>query len=347
MRSIRKYLRKRLVTCAPCYAFYTQTKYRLANLISLHYFLQDALDSWHHMYWGDASRMTTGQLQANLLFYYHKIEKGLSLPGKMRLFGLEVIPKITTLIEVWETTRKPKDDPIYVGAINSLRAYYRLISTENLDPAGAILPFVDSFLSKRTHISAAIPTPVNITREELRLPISYDEFLTLCQARRSFRKFSDELIPDEIIKRSIAAAQLSPSACNRQPCKVYAVRDESLKRAILTFQNGNAGFGHLAPLVMVITADAQHFFGPIERHEPYIDGGLFTMSLLFGLQVQGLVSCCLNWCVTPTSDSRVHSILEIPKSEKIVMFLLAGFPSQETTIPKSHRKLVETVFSFK
>lgn len=347
MFSVKAYLRRKLIGCQPCYQRYTRLKYKLKSMWDLSFFLHDLRNTWRHMYWGNDAQMTTAQLQAKLLFFYHKIEKGLCMPGKKRLFALEVIPQVVQLLKTWESTGKSVRDPIYVGAINSLRSYNDLIHKEELDPEGKISVFVSDFLASRSEVSAVALTPITIAKSQLDATVSYDEFRRLCELRRSFREFSDQSVPDDVIRRAVELAQLSPSACNRQPCKVYVIKDKEVQQALLSHQNGNAGFGHLAPIVMVLTADASHFFGAIERHQPYVDGGLFSMSLLYALQVQGLVSCCLNWCVTPNSDAKVHNLLTLPDSERVVMFILAGYPIAETVVPKSHRKSVESVLVFK
>ena len=347
MRSVKTYFRRKLIACPPCHQRYTRLKYKIENICYLLFFLYDLRNTWRHMYWGDDEQMSSVQLQAKLLFYYHKIEKGLCMPGKKRLFALEVIPQVTNLLKIWEDTGKSIHDPIYVGAINSLRSYRDLIASEGLDSEGKIGVFVSDFLTSRYEISTAALTPIKIAKSQLDATVSYEEFRILCELRRSYREFDDKSVPNDIIHRAVELAQLSPSACNRQPCKVYVVQDKEIKKELLSHQNGNAGFGHLAPVVMVMTADASHFFGAIERYQPYVDGGLFSMSLLYALQVQGLVSCCLNWCVNPHADAKVHKLLSIPESERVVMFMLAGYPVSETFVPKSHRKAVESVLVFR
>ena len=347
MKSIKAFLRNLLLGCRPCYQRYVRMKYAFGNMCDLSFFLSDLKSTWHHMYWGNDEKMTEVQLQAKLIFYYHKIEKGLCMPGKKRLFALEVVPKVIQLLKTWETSERSLSDPIYIGAINSLRSYKELISREKLDPNGLITTVTSDFLDSRSEVSSEADTPIRISKAQLDAVVSSDEFRNLCELRRSFRDFSERPIPDIAIRSAIEVAQLSPSACNRQPCKVYVTQDQALKESVLSHQNGNTGFGHIAPALMVVTSDASHFFGAIERNQPYIDGGLFSMSLLYALQVQGLVSCCLNWCVTPATDKRVHSILSIPDSERIVMCILVGYPVAETVVPKSHRKSTDSILIFR
>lgn len=347
MHSVKAFIRNKLIACKPCYQRYTRLKYRIENLRDLTFYFHDLRSAWRHMHWGKETEMTPAQLQAKLLFYYHKIEKGLCMPGKKRLFALEVIPQVTSLLEIWEAAGNSIYDPIYVGAVNSLRSYQQQIEKNGLDAEGKISCFVERFLSNRFNVSDDEITPIEITKNQIELSISYSQFKTLCELRRSFREFSDQTVSPELIRDAVKLAQLSPSACNRQPCKVYAIQDKVVQKQLLEHQNGNAGFGHLAPILLVLTADSSHFFGAIERHQPYVDGGLFAMSLQYALQVQGLVSCCLNWCVTPKTDEKVHQILRIAESERITMFMVVGFPGNETKVPKSHRKPVDSILSFK
>lgn len=347
MGRVKTYLRNRLLACSACYQSYVKLKYRLVSLFSLRFFFHDLKNVKRHMYWGDETSMSKEQLQAKILFFYHKIEKGLCMPGNKRLFGLDVIPKVMQLLAVWETNGNSQVDTIYLGAISSLIAYRAAIVNGKLDTTGIIIPTVDKFLEIRASFGKLQPTPIAISKKQITSVVAYEEFQQLCLMRRSFRDFSDKGVSDDVIRRAVGLAQLSPSACNRQPNRVYVVRDNDLKRQMLSHQNGNAGFGHLAPVVLAITADMSHFFDATERHQPFVDGGLFSMSLLYALQVQGLVSCCLNWCVTPTVDARQRALLSIPDSEQIIMLLVLGYPPEQNHVPLSHRKSFDHVLVFK
>lgn len=344
---MKEYFRQKLRECNTCYAHYVAIKYRLLNIISLRYFFYDLMIVHKSMFWGQNHSMGLSQLRAKLLFYYHKIEKGLCMPGRQRLFGIEVIPQIISIMKCWKTSNFSIDDPIYVGALNSLKAYANHIQSKNLDPHDQILTSVHTFLEEDCHQDISPDTPIVIQTDALTEAVSFTSLQKLYLARRSVRNFDSRPVPQEILQNSVEIAQLSPSACNRQPCHVLAIRDEKFRTSLLAHQNGNAGFGQLAPLLLVVTANADHFFGAIERNQPYIDGGLFTMSLLYALEVQGLATCCLNWCVTPKTDMTVHRLLDIPASQKIIMYIAVGYPYEETRVPKSHRKTLSNVLTFK
>lgn len=338
LSSIRSKLKARLHACPACLQRYQHLKYRLTRLKALSYCWTDLRLVARHMYWRHDHELPREQLQAKLLFYYHKIEKGMCMPGKKRLFGLEVVPKLFAMLETWERSGGERDDPIYQGALHSLEAYASLLAELNLDPQDRVLSSVRRFVQARSFAPEQADTPIKLEMLQPDAPVRFADLKVLYEQRRSFRDFAPRPVAMAQVEAAVQMAQLSPSACNRQPCRVHAVRDDQLKAKVLSHQNGNAGFGHLAPLVLVITADMSYFFDATERHQPFVDGGLFTMSLVYALQAQGLVTCCLNWCVHPAQDAALRRLVPIGPSEQVIMLMAVGYPPSAALVPRSHRK---------
>ena len=96
-------------------------------------------------------------------------------------------------------------------------------------------------------------------------------------------------------------------------------------------------------MLLIITSDERYFFDASERHQPYIDGGLFAMSLCYALTAQGLASCCLNWCVPPANDRSVHRIAGLASSKRIIMFMAVGYATDNCRVPKSPRRATSEV----
>lgn len=337
---VKAYLKARLQACERCYRVYTGLKYQLKTWSRLRYFLHDLAVARHYMVWRPFGAPGYEQLCSELLFYYHKIEKGLCMPGPRRLFGVEPAVRIIELLKLWQRCGFDPDDPIYRGAVDSLAAYRNRIEDGKLDPARRILPAVATFLASATGTEPeeTLPTPLRISAARIAAAGCHATLRELYQVRRSYRNFAPRAVDSGIVRDAVAMAQLSPSACNRQPCRVYVVDDAVLKQELLSFQNGNAGFGHLVPHVAVITADSRCFFDASERNEPYVDGGLFSMSLIYALLAQGIVSCCLNWCVPVATDREFHRRFGIHASELIIMLLAFGYPLDENVVPQSPRK---------
>jgi nitroreductase len=332
---------KQFVQRHPCaWGLYWTIKQQLVRIALMRYFLYDIKHTYRAMHWavGHAGRDT---LSAELLFQYHRLEKGLVMPGPKRIHGLEPLATTMALVQRWEEACHDVSGPIFIGALATLRAYRARLNSYKLDPEGRIQPRLDAFLTKRAHVHPEPITPralPEVAGEE-----SARWFKSLAEARRSVREFRPEAVPEGILADSVCIAQLSPSACNRQPCRVYVVSDPDRKRELLAYQNGNRGFGYLAPHVAIIAVEEKCFFDASERHEPYIDGGLFAMSLILALRAHDVSTCCLNWCVPPHHDEAVHRLFDLPWSQRIVMLVAIGYASENCMVPLSPRRSTESI----
>lgn len=339
-------LKQALLSRPALYRAVRNTQYSVTTFFRLRYFATDLLMAFKHYRWPRHHRLSDEQLTAKILFYYHKIEKGLSMPGVRRLFGLEVVEQVQSLLNEWDRRNMPDTHSVYLGATHAIVAYRDRIV--ELDDSGGetVLASVDAFLTRKGFADLTPDTPVFKHASQTSGGIAFESFFRLCTSRRSFRDFLPMMVDREVLIHAIESAQLSPSACNRQPCRVY-VFDGARKAELLEYQNGNKGFGHLAPQILMITASMHCYLDARERHQPYIDAGLFTMSLLFGLQTQKVVSCCLNWCVPTSTDKQVHREFDIPSEEKIAMLVAIGYPAPITPVPKSHRKPASSLLVYK
>lgn len=328
-------LKRRLQAMPVLWSAYWRTKQQLRRIALLRYFLYDIRHTYRAMFWheGHTDRVT---LSSELLFQYHKLEKGLVMPGAHRMFGGEPALATVALCWRWIQAGHPRTDPVFVGAMETLAAYQQRVEAEQLERTGLVMPHVRQLMLEVVERDAALQTPRPLPRPADGLRFS--SFAELAQARRSVREFLPDLVRHELIEQAVKSAQLSPSACNRQPCRVYLVNDPEKKRTLLSYQNGNRGFGHLVPHVAIVTAEERSFFDASERHEPYIDGGLFAMSFILALRDQGVASCCLNWCVPPGNDRVVHEIFGIPWSQRIVMLLAIGYAPERCMVPRSPRR---------
>lgn len=52
------------------------------------------------------------------------------------------------------------------------------------------------------------------------------DFLSLAKERYSVRKFSDRKVEPEKLEKILAAGQVAPTACNRQPQRVFVIESE-------------------------------------------------------------------------------------------------------------------------
>ncbi|HEY0214485.1 MAG TPA: nitroreductase family protein [Paenirhodobacter sp.] len=298
-------------------------------------------------YWSDFRRyggaMTwrTGprnywKISSELIFQHHKLEKGMCLPPPLRFFGKDAANKTLELMAEWRAAGLGLDHPVYRAALDILKSYRaRLdVTPPPADFGPGLIARIDQVLADFS-AETSLPTPI--------IPAGMPQdaatsLHAIALGRRSVRAFDGQAVEFTLVEKALETAQLSPSACNRQPWRIHFYdKREDIDR-LLALQNGNSGFGKTVPLLAVVTADCTSFFGAVERIEPILDAGLFLSTFLLALQANGLSSCCLNWCVAPDRDLKAHEVGKIPAEHQIVTFLAIGTHEAGIQVPRSHRR---------
>jgi len=161
------------------------------------------------------------------------------------------------------------------------------------------------------------------------------------KSRHSVRQFTGGTIAETDIRNAVELAQKTPSVCNRQSWRVHAFFDTKQMADLLEIQSGSRGFGEQASWVLVITCELRSFLGIAERYQPWIDGGMFAMSLSLALHDLGYGSCCLNWSKEPGTDMAMRSAATIPPSEQIIMLMAVGTLPDKFSVARSYRPSVD------
>jgi nitroreductase len=279
------------------------------------------------------------QLQSWIDGDCHKIEKALALPKPRPGFGQPV---------VWRLIRNLKDylekfgeDHSVQRAICGLQSYRQF--NERADVRLESLFQSISELGKQSAIRRNHSDATQeVSREWIHRQGKMDLEAFFC-SRYSIRQFSDLPVSMDLIERAVFLAQKTPTVCNRQAVKVYAYVNEEEKNQVLSCQGGNAGFGHTVKAVLIVTADTSRFFSVGERNQCWIDGGLFSMSLVYALHSLGLGSCCLNWSVEKGTDQKLRRITGIPESEAVIMMIGVGHLPEKLVVARSMRKPLDTI----
>jgi nitroreductase len=137
----------------------------------------------------------------------------------------------------------------------------------------------------------------------------------------------------------------TPSVCNRQAWHVYHITDASIKEKALRYQSGNRGFGENIPNLMIVTTDLRAFMPGQEHYQHWIDGGLFSMSIIYALHSLGVASCCLNWSQSPGNDKLLRSLIDIEPSHTVIMMLAVGWPDKKNNVCVSARRPLDEVYT--
>ena len=137
----------------------------------------------------------------------------------------------------------------------------------------------------------------------------------------------------------------TPSVCNRQEWNVYHSNDKKVVKEVLQYQNGNKPFGDKAENLLVITTDLKAFFAGAEHYQHWIDGGLFSMSLMYAFHSLGIASCPLNWSQTPSKDRALRKAMNLKNNHTVIMMMIFGYPDETNRICSSSRRPAEEILS--
>jgi nitroreductase len=282
------------------------------------------------------SQDSKNKSRALLIKNYHVIEKGLSLPNPRVNFGKSLLVRTVFLTEMY--VEKFGADEAACHAYSAIKSYvdFHQVHGSYFEDLEFFLEKNKTMLCSENEVSGGVRS---VTGEHL-IQMSKGNFKSLTEARCSVRHFSEKKIETSDIENTINIIRRTPSVCNRPTTKIYAYSDNKRKKEILLLQNGNRGFGHMASHVFIVTADLNSFNGSKERNQPFVDGGLTAMSLIYALQSQGIGTCFLNWSVNISQDKKLKKVTGIPETSVIITLIAAGhFPKDflVTQSPKVNR----------
>lgn len=177
-------------------------------------------------------------------------------------------------------------------------------------------------------------------------PVDYPAFLALARRRRSVRWFEDRPVPRELIEKAVAAAALSPSACNRQPFRFHAFDRKELKDAVGSIPMGIRGIYDNVPVFVVVIGRLGAYLAERDRHVMYIDGGLASMAFLFAIETLGLAAFPINWPDIEELERKMETTLGLEDDERPLMLIGLGYPDERGGIPFSQKKPVAELLRF-
>lgn len=281
------------------------------------------------------------QLQALVCIDYHRIEKGLSLRSPRVWFGERVVKRLLKNIELYLTTYGPH--PTVVAALSALEEYCRSNPGDDARQA-ALYEQITRLKSQAPEADGAEPLGGTVTvRKEDVLRACQRDLREFFESRASIRQFSEEPVDLALITEAVRMAQRTPSVCNRQPGRVHVLCSKEDKAAALACQSDNRGFGEEIDKLLIVTADLCSFVEVGERNQCWIDGGLFSMSLVYALHSLGLATCCLDWSADYVRDQQLRRLGFIPDREVVIMMIGVGHFADEFKIAKSSRRDIREV----
>lgn len=276
---------------------------------------------------------------AKLIINSHVLEKGITMPGRRLGFGYE---RVRTIIEQCnQCIKNYGNSSIEVqSALKGLEQYLELHKQQDFVLAKDIEKgIVDLLREKNIETKECYET----TKQAFFEPTK--DFYEFAHQRHSLRWYCDETVNENIVKKAVELAMTAPSACNRQSIKVYVIASEEKKKQVLDIQNGHRGFGEKADKILCVTVDSRCY--PHE-HRPManVDGGIFTMNLLYALHYYKIAACTLNACMSIRNRKLLSDIIGMHQAEFPIVFISIGNAPENFMVAASQRLNIERVIDF-
>ena len=279
------------------------------------------------------------QVVSRIMYNVHALEKGLARVHDARAgFGKKALSDLNDALVVYRAAGYDLDSFAYTEGVSVIHRYRQLHESKQFEVD--FLPSVvdPTFLDEQADRGAA---GTKVLRRQEKQTNPEKNFRELSQGRSSVREFSGRPIDTSQVMTALQLAERTPSVCNRQGWRVYWVEDKDLAREVLKHQRG-FGYTQMPEVLLTITVSNSTYLSPVERNEAFVDGGLFAMSVMYGLEYSGLAAVPLNAMMYHRDQLAVRRLLEIDESEMIIMFIAVGDFPEQTTVPISDRKPATT-----
>ncbi|HOU11737.1 MAG TPA: nitroreductase family protein [Anaerolineae bacterium] len=164
------------------------------------------------------------------------------------------------------------------------------------------------------------------------------EFAELIQKRYSVRDYAPTPVEDEKLQQVLQAAQLAPTAANRQPVRVIVIktagRETELQRVY-----GAAWFGK-APLALCVCGVKDEAW--VRKHDGKcyldVDAAIVMDHIVLMATALGLGTC---WIAAFNPDA-AREVLGLPEEVEPLLFTPLGYPADQPR-PKSRKELTALV----
>ena len=266
----------------------------------------------------------------SIMLIVHSLEKGMCF-NDPRPFGLDKVKELVGMLNHYSEIQKQEFE--YQLGISVLFAWMDFFEEHGWQSEAAYKE-VKQFLSDKQRncdmvagCKEYIPTTAD--------PVVYEKMFL---SRHSVRDFQDKKINPEDIKFALKCFVETPTACNRQMCRVYYIHNKGVTELLNRVVIGVPGFNKKTIQYFIITYDLASFAYSGERQQGLFNAGLCTMNFVNGLHAKGIGSCCLQWSNKRNEDKLVRKKLGIRSSERIGIVIGAGYYLDNNTIPCSLRR---------
>lgn len=282
--------------------------------------------------------------RAKITFLYHKIEKAMALPVPRAGFGrkwipVDFIPLLTAYHE-----ENGYDDLVETCCVNlkNYVVFNRSLGVEMDNIYDLIQKTLATINPPQSQTGGGV---ISVAASAIHSAATMD-FNRFVNSRHSIRNFTSQEVAKEDIEEAIRIAQRTPSVCNRQSWHIYTFQKKESILHALKHQNGNDGFNDRVQALLMVTGDLSGMISSSERNQIWVDGGMFSMSLVYALHSLKLGTCCLNLCHDAAGDRILRHALNIAPRHSPVMMIAVGHIPENLFVANSLRKRVQEIVTW-
>ena len=281
----------------------------------------------------------------------HRLEKGLIMPKRRDVFGLDFIEETVdeyVRVSTFFIKSSLKISNELKWASDVLEEYFKVIKINDNQ-------LLNSLNNKFVHARENLLSSGDCNRTERLIPyerdiesnsISFEALQRLSIQRRSVR-FFEERIPDrEDVDKALSVALQSPSACNRQPFSFRLFDTVDKVREVAAIPAGTKTFYRNVPAIAVVVGHLDAYYRERDRHAIYVDGSLAVMSFVYALETLGMSSCVINWGDEEPAESKMSKLLNLKPEDRVLMLVAYGYPKSGIKVPYSSKRDVELIRTY-
>lgn len=252
----------------------------------------------------------------------HVIEKGLSLKDCRPGFGVSKVISILDMLS--EYYNKYDDQEMLVFTLSIIKRYIEFNEAENALDANikAMYQKLEAKVQSWDNFKNLWGGEIYLTKAETQkaIDIPYSNFV---KSRHSVRSFTSEPVSKELLIKALEIASYTPSACNRQPWGVHVFTQKQNIIDILDIQTGARQFKDMVGALIVVTSTRKAFFSN-ENNQWYVNGGMYSMSLMYALHSVGLGCIPLNLGIAEDRLKQIWKLGNIASDEAPIVLLAVG-----------------------
>lgn len=282
-------------------------------------------------------------LETQILLTAHSLEKGMGLKESRSGFGYAKAQNLVNHLRTYIQKKGKYNHFSFLEGLVTLKGYLHFQKEKGVsfsDIEEAVVEFESKLSVEEVDRLSQMKCGYHIIESSQMLEAAQMDFDRFTSLRHSVRAFQDTLVDIKTIQKAIEIANRAPSACNRQPIKVYCNQTVNQAREIDQLLTGTTGFKNMVNNFAIITSDRFYFAGT-EQLQWYINGGIYLSYFTLALHSLGIGHCILQWFAFYKTEKQLKKLLGISDEEAIIAVVALGYLPNEVKCIYAQRKTVE------